>query len=77
MHTLKLQVNESIYSQVLSFINKFQSNEINLLEDKIQEDFIVSSVDEVKQRVLNAETNAKYVAPDEFFANIDKKIEAM
>jgi hypothetical protein len=47
MHTIKLQVNESIYSQVLSFINQFQTNEI----------LLVSSIEEVQRRVLNAESN--------------------
>ena len=77
MHTLKLQVNESIYSQVLSFINQFQKNEVNLLEDTKQEDYIVSSVEVVHKRVFKAETNANYLSSDEFFANMDKKIEAL
>jgi len=38
MHTIKLQVNESIYSQVLSFINQFQTTELNLVEDTKEED---------------------------------------
>ena len=74
MHTMKLQVNESIYTQVLSFINKFQTNELNLVEDIKQEDYIVSSIEEVQRRVLNAETNGNYISADKFFSDIDKKI---
>ncbi len=77
MHTLKLQVNESIYFQVLSFINQFQSNEISVIEDKVQEDFVVSSTDDVRKRVLNAETHGKYISADTFWLDIDKKIEEM
>ena len=55
MHTMKLQVNESVYSQVLSFINKFQATELNVVEDTKQEDYIVSSVEEVQRRVSKAE----------------------
>ena len=77
MHTMKLQVNESIYSQVLSFINKFQTNELNLVEDTKQEDYIVSSVEEVQKRVLNAEANGNYIPADKFFSDMDKKIEAL
>ena len=77
MHTMKLQVNESIYSQVLSFINQFQTNELNLVEDTKQEDHIVSSVEEVQRRVLNAETNGNYISADKFFSDMDKKIEAL
>jgi len=77
MHTMKLQVNESVYSQVLSFINKFQATELNVVEDTKQEDYIVSSVEEVQRRVSKAEVNGKYVSVDEFFTDIDKRIEAI
>jgi len=74
---MKLQVNESIYSQVLSFINKFQTNELNLVEDTKQEDYIVSSVEEVQRRISKAESNANYISVDNFFSDMDKKIEAL
>ena len=77
MHTMKLQVNESIYSQVLSFINKFQTTELNLVEDTKQEDCIVSSIEEVQKRVSKAEANGNYISVDNFFADIDKRIEAI
>jgi hypothetical protein len=74
---MKLQVNESIYSQVLSFINQFQTNEVNLVEDTKQEDYIVSSVEEVQRRVLSAEANGNYISVDTFFSDMDKKVEAL
>ncbi len=77
MHTMKLQVNESIYSQVLSFINQFQANELSLVEDTKQEDYFVSSVAEVQKRVFKAEENANYISADKFFSDMDKKIEAL
>jgi len=77
MHTMKLQVNESIYSQVLSFINQFQTNELSLVEDTKQEDYFVSSIAEVQRRVLKAEENANYISADKFFLDMDKKIEAL
>ncbi len=77
MHTMKLQVNESIYSQVLSFINQFQTNELSLVEDTHEEDYIVSSVEEVQRRVLHAEVNGNYISADEFFLDMDKKIETL
>ena len=77
MHTMKLQVNESIYSQVLSFINQFQATELNLVEDTKQEDYIVSSVEEVQRRVSQVEANGNYISVDEFFTDMDKRIEAI
>ncbi|MFK5938665.1 MAG: hypothetical protein QM497_09760 [Sulfurimonas sp.] len=77
MHTMKLEVNESIYSQVLSFINQFQTNELSLLEDTQQEDYIVSTTEEVQRRVFHAELNGNYISVDDFFSDMDKKIEAL
>ncbi len=77
MRTMKLQVNESIYSQVLSFINQFQTNELSLVEDTTQEDYVVSSIKEVQRRVFKAEENANYVSADKFFSDMDEKIEAL
>jgi len=77
MHTMKLQVNESIYSQVLSFINQFQTTELKLVEDTKQEDYIVSSVREVQRRVSKAEDNADFISVDDFFTDMDKRIEAI
>ena len=77
MHTMKLQVNETIYSQVLSFINQFQTDELSLVEDTKQEDYIVSSIEEVQKRVFDAESNGNYISADTFFSDMDKKIEAL
>jgi hypothetical protein len=75
MHTLKLQVNESIYTQVLSFINQFKTSELSLVEDTKQEDYIISSTEEVQKRVLSAENSENYISVDKFFSDMDKKIE--
>ena len=77
MHSLKLNIDDSVYTQFLSFVNKFKDNEVSVIEDKVREDFVVSSVDEVRKRVLSAESNAEYTSSDDFWSDIDKKIEAM
>ena len=77
MYTLKLEINESIYSQVLAFVEQFRSDEISIVEDKAQENFVVSSASEVRERVLKAEQNGQYISADTFWREIDKKIEAM
>lgn len=71
MHT------DTVYSQVLSFINQFSSSELSLIEDKSEESFIVSSTDEVQKRVLKAEQNTNFIPTNTFWLEIDKKIEAM
>jgi len=70
---MKLEVNESIYSQVLSFINQFPKNEVSIIEDTQQQDYIVSFADEVQKRVFSAESNGNYIPVDDFFSDMDKK----
>lgn len=77
MHTIKLNIDDSIYTQFLSFVNQFKNNEVSIVEDNLKEDFIVSSADEVRARVLKAETNAQYSSDNDFWNDIDKKIESM
>ncbi|MFA5454535.1 MAG: hypothetical protein WC272_04350 [Sulfurimonas sp.] len=61
----------------MSFINQFSSSELSLIEDKAEESFIISSIDEVQKRVLKAEQTANFIDADTFWLEIDKKIEAM
>ena len=77
MHAIKLNVDDSIYAQFLSYIQQFKNNEIIMLEDTLKERFIVSSTDEVKNRVLKAEASGNYSSEDEFWSNIDKKLETL
>lgn len=49
MHSMKLEVNESTYLQVFSFINKFQADEVDRVENIEQEDYVVSSIEVVKK----------------------------
>ena len=77
MHAIKLNVDDSIYTQFLSYIQQFNNSEVMVLEDTVKESFIVSSTDEVKKRVLKAEASANYSSEDEFWSNIDKKLETV
>ena len=74
MHTVKLNIDDSIYTQFLSFINQFQSNEVSIIENNVKEDFIVTSAHDVRERILKAELNANYISEDMFWDNIDNKI---
>jgi len=75
MHSLRLEVDNSVYSQFLSLLDQFKKNEITIVENTIKEDFIVSSLDEVSSRVARAEKNAIYISHDKFWSDIDKKME--
>jgi hypothetical protein len=74
MHSIRLNVDDSVYSQFLSFVNQFNTNELTLVEDTKKESFIVSSEEEVRNRVQKAEANADYIAHDTFWSDIDKQI---
>lgn len=75
MHSLRLDIDNSVYSQFLSFVKQFKQSEVSIVEDKIQEDFVASSVEDVQKRVANAEQNDNFISHEEFWSDIDKKIQ--
>ncbi|TKI69588.1 hypothetical protein FCU45_05900 [Sulfurimonas crateris] len=75
MHTIKLSVSDEIYAQIVSLFQTFPSNELKVVEDTPS--FVVSDVDEAKERVFQAEKNAKYIDHDEFVKEIDSHIDSL
>ena len=77
MHTVKLHIDDSIYTRFLSFVNQFQNHELSVVEDKQMEEFMVSSKEEVRSRVYQAEKNGTYLSSDEFWNDIDIKTQSL
>lgn len=74
MHSLRLDIDNSVYSQFLSFVKQFKQSEVSIVEDKVREDFVASSVEDVQKKVANAEQNNNFTSHEEFWSDIDKKI---
>jgi hypothetical protein len=55
-------------------VKQFKQSEVSIVEDKVREDFVVSSVEDVQKRVANAEQNNNFTSHEEFWSDIDKKI---
>ena len=75
MHSLTLNIDDSVYSQFLSLIKQFKKDEVNIVEDKTQENFVVSSADDVQKRIADAEKNNNFTSHDNFWSNIDNKLQ--
>ncbi len=75
MHSLRLDIDNSVYSQFLSFVKQFKKDEVSIVEDKVREDFVASSVEDVQKRVANAEKNNNFSSHEEFWSSIDKKVQ--
>jgi len=73
MHSLRLDIDNSVYSQFLSFVKQFKKDEVNIVEDKEREDFIVSSIEDVQKRVADAEKNNNFSSHEDFWSDIDSK----
>ena len=73
MHSLRLDIDNSVYLQFLSFVKQFKKDEVSIIEDKIREDFLVSSVEDVQKRVADAEKNDNFTSHEDFWSDIDKK----
>ncbi|MFT7003723.1 MAG: hypothetical protein ACJAWW_001075 [Sulfurimonas sp.] len=75
MHSLRLDIDSSVYSQFLSFVKQFKKDEVSIVEDRVREDFVVSSVEDVQKRVADAEHNDDFSSHEDFWSNIDKKVQ--
>ena len=75
MHSLRLDIDNSVYSQFLSFVKQFKKDEVSIIEDKIREDFVVSSVEDVQKRVADAEQNDNFSSHEDFWSDVDKKVQ--
>ncbi|WP_415395872.1 hypothetical protein [Sulfurimonas sp. CS5] len=73
MHSLRLDIDNSVYSQVLSFVKQFKKDEVNIVEDNIREDFLTSSIEDVQKRVADAEKNNNFSSHEDFWSDIDSK----
>lgn len=73
MHSLKLDIDNSVYSQFLSFVKQFKKDEVSIIEDKVMEDFTVSSVEDVQKRIADAEKNDNFSSHEDFWSDIESK----
>lgn len=72
MHTLKLNIPDIIYPEIISFLNKYPS--ISIDKNSIIPDFIVSDIDEAKKRVETARNQNKFIEEKDFWNEIDEHI---
>ena len=61
-------------SPLLSFVKQFKKDEVSIVEDKVREDFVVSSVEDVQKRVSEAEENGNFTSHEDFWSDIDEKV---
>ncbi|OHD97694.1 MAG: hypothetical protein A3E21_06670 [Sulfurimonas sp. RIFCSPHIGHO2_12_FULL_36_9] len=77
MHTLKLNVPDSIYVELMSFLKKYPNLNSYIVEDENKPDFTLSSIEEVRKRVEKARAsiaNGNYIEENQFWSEVDKHI---
>ena len=72
MHTLQLKIDDSIFDKFMGLLDILPKEKISVVEEQV-----VTSKEEVQKRVYAAESNASYVAEEQFWDEIDKNIEKM
>ncbi len=75
MQTIRLNIDDSIFEKFMGLLEILPKNKISIKKENTKESFIVSSKDEVEQRILKAENSADYTNDKDFWSNIDTKIE--
>jgi hypothetical protein len=76
MHSLRLNVTDSYFPELLSLINNHPSD-ISIVEETQNPGFIVSSINEVRQRVTIAEERGNFSSHNDFWNNIDKLTDSL
>lgn len=72
MHTIKLNIPDFIYPEIMSLLKKYPN--ANIVEDSVNPDFIVSNMDEAKRRVQEARKSDNFIEEKQFWEEIDKNI---
>jgi len=63
--------NEVIAPKILCLLEKFKDDGVEIIEIvNNKEDFMISSVQEIQDRVKKAESNSKYIEHNEFWKEI-------
>lgn len=75
MKTIRINIDDSIFEKFMGLLDILPKNKISIEKTNEQKEFIVSSVDEVKLKISTAENRANYTSSDDFWSNIDKKLE--
>ncbi len=75
MHTIKLNIPDTIYSEIISLLKKYPN--ASIVEESVKPDFIVSSMDEAKKRIETARSSiqkGEYIEEKQFWEEIDEHI---
>jgi len=75
MHTIKLNVPDTIYPEIMTLLKNYPN--ASIIEDSVKPDFIVSNMDEVKKRIETARESiqkGEYIEEKQFWEEIDEHI---
>ncbi|MGE4455433.1 MAG: hypothetical protein AB7E13_00685 [Arcobacteraceae bacterium] len=73
MHSIRLNIPDLIYSDLMSFLKKYPNSDSYIVTDEVKPDFIVSSIEEARQRVEEAR-GGEFIEEKEFWKEIDEHI---
>lgn len=75
MHTIKLNIPDTIYPEIMTLLKNYPN--ASIVEDSIKPDFMVSSMNEAKKRIGTARESIKkgeYIEEKKFWEEMDGHI---
>ncbi|MDX9813391.1 MAG: hypothetical protein RBS91_01845 [Sulfurimonadaceae bacterium] len=72
MHTLRLSIPDTIYPEIISFLKRYPT--INIDRTNQASDFTASNIDEVKSRINRARKEKNFIEEERFWEEIDEHI---
>lgn len=76
MHSLRLDVPDNLFPQIVSYLNQYSSDELYFVEDS-KPSFVVNTLDDAKERILRAEKNNTYIEHNDFWNEIDEYTQSL
>jgi hypothetical protein len=75
MHTIKINISDTLYTDVIAFLHKLPQSELTI--EEVEQPFLVNSIAEAKSRIAKAEANSSYMTHDEVNKSIDSFIKSL
>lgn len=79
MHSLKVNIPDALFPQVVSCLRQFSSSGVEFEEFK-DSGFIISNIDEAKERIKEARASIQkghFIEEDAFWMSVDKHLDAL
>ena len=71
MHSIRLDIDVTVYAQFMAFVKQYRKNEINIIEDPLEDSEALKTFEALQKTTLSPES----LAHDAYWDDIDRQID--